>query len=107
MVGRPHWLLLICMGISLYIPIITLRSLAVTYDAMPQFFEDYAGLLVVPFTVLFVCLGMLAFSTYIGVGLWRMRPGADRRAKRYIAFLLIIYATAAILFPMANGIVDF
>jgi hypothetical protein len=47
--------------------------------------------------------GLIAFSIYAGVGLWSIRPGAVRTAKKYFLFYLG-YAVIAAALPFMAGL---
>jgi hypothetical protein len=100
--GVRGWLLLFCLGLTVFSPLITLVSLALGYNESSKYFGQFPGLLVVTVIDTFLSLGVMAFSVYAGIGLWRIRPGAVRMAKRYLLCFLGYQAIAAILPFMAG-----
>lgn len=100
--GVGGWLLLFCLGLSVFSPLITLGSLVASYSESSQYFDRFPGLLATIVIDTFLCVGLMVFSIYAGVGLWRTRPGAVQTAKRYLLWSLAYYAVAAVLPFMAG-----
>lgn len=101
--GVGGWLLLLCLGLTVFSPLLTVAALATSFTASAAAFDRFPGLLVVVVvdTLLSVCL--MAFSVYAGTGLWTIRPGAVAMAKRYLLFFLAYSAVAAVL-PFLAGL---
>jgi len=100
--GVGGWLLLFCLGLTVFSPLITLGSLAAAYGESSKYFHQFPGLLVIAVIDTFLSVGLAAFSVYAGIGLWTIRPGAVQMAKRYLLFFLGYLAIAAILPFMAG-----
>jgi hypothetical protein len=83
-------------------PLITLVTLAASYSEVSQYFDTFFGLLITTVIDTFLSVGLMAFSIYAGVGLWRIRPGAVQTAKKYLLWLLAYLAIAAVLPFMAG-----
>jgi hypothetical protein len=101
--GVGGWLLLLCLGLTVFSPLITLVSLATSYSVSSQYFDRFHGLLVITVVDTLLSAGLMVFSVYAGVGLWSIRPGAVRTAKRYLLWFLGYHAVAAIL-PFTAGL---
>ena len=101
--GVGGWLLLLCLGLTVFSPLSTLGSLAEEYLESSKYFDQFPGLLVITVIYTILSLGIVAFSIYAGVGLWSIRPGAVQMAKRFLLCLLGYHAIAAIL-PFTAGL---
>ena len=100
--GVGGWLLLLCLGLIVFGPLITLGSLAAGYRESSEYFDQFPGLLVIIVIDTFLSLGLMAFSVYAGIGLWRVRPGAVQMAKRFLLCFLGYLVVAAVLPFMAG-----
>ncbi len=100
--GVGGWLLFFCLGLTVLSPLITLGSLVASYSESSQYFDTFPGLLVITVIDTFLSVGLMAFSIYAGVGLWRIRPGALQTAKKYLLWFLAYLAIAAVLPFMAG-----
>ncbi len=94
--------MLLCLSLTLFSPLITLRSLAAEYSEFAVFFDEFPGLLVIIVIDTLLSLGLVAFGVYAGTGLWSIRPAAVHTAKRYLLCVLGYLAVAAILPFMAG-----
>ena len=100
--GVGGWLLLLCLGLTVFGPLITLGSLVAAYGESSKYFDQFPGLLVITVIDTFLSLGLMAFSVYAGIGLWSVRPGAVQMAKRYLLCYMGYLAIAAVLPFMAG-----
>jgi hypothetical protein len=100
--GVGGWLLLFCLVLTVFSPLITLGSLAAGYGESSKYFHQFPGLLVITVIDTFLSVGLVAFSVYAGIGLWTIRPGAVQMARRYLFFFLGYLAISAILPFMAG-----
>jgi hypothetical protein len=101
--GVGGWLLLLCLGLTVFTPLLTMGSLATGVRESLSYFDRFPGLLVITVIDTILTLGLVAFSIYVGVGLWSIRPGAVQMAKRYLLCFLGYQAIAAIL-PFTAGL---
>ena len=101
--GVGGWLLLLCLGLTVFNPIITFVRLAESYRSPPQSFEQFPGLLVIMVIDTVLSVALMAFSIYAGAQLWRIRPGAVRIAKRYLLCLLG-YQAVVVIYPFLAGL---
>lgn len=100
--GVGGWLLLFCLGLIVFTPVITVGSLAASYGESSQYFDRFPGLLMITVVDTLLSVGLMGFSIYAGVGLWSIRPGAVQTAKRYLLCSLGCHAIAAVLPFMAG-----
>ncbi len=98
--GVSGWLLLFCLGLTVFSPLITVFSLVGAYSDAP--FDRFPSLLTVTVIDTLLSAGLMAFSIYAGVALWRIRPGAVETAKKYLLCFLGYQVIAAILPFMAG-----
>ena len=101
--GVGGWLLLFCLGLTVFNPLISLVSLTASYRDSAPYFSQFPGLLVVTGLDTFLSLGLMVFSLYAGASLWRLQPGAVRTAKRYLLWFLA-YQGVAIVLPFMAGL---
>ena len=100
--GVGGWLLLFCLGLTVFNPIITLVNLAWGFSQNVEYFDQFPGLLVITAIDTLLSLGLMGISVYAGIGLWSIRPGAVQMAKRYLLCSLAYLAVASILPFMAG-----
>jgi Protein of unknown function (DUF2569) len=100
--GVGGWLLLLCLGLTVFTPLLTIPLLAMGFSESSKYFNQFPGLLVITVTDTVLCLGLMVFSIYAGTGLWSIRTGAVQMAKRYLLCFLGYKAIAAILPFMAG-----
>jgi hypothetical protein len=101
--GVRGWLLLLCLGLTVFGPLMTLRSLPRAYVESSKYFDLYPGLLVVAVTDPVLSAGLTIFSIYAGIGLWNIRPGAVRTARQYL-LCFPGYSIVAVILPFTAGL---
>ena len=97
------WLLLLCLSLAVFNPILTLGSFAVTLSESSRYFNRFPGLRDVTVIDSILSFALMAFSVYAGIGLWTLRENAVQTAKRCLLFYLGYYFIAAIL-PFTAGL---
>ena len=100
--GVGGWLLLLCLSLTVFSPLLTLGSLAVGFAESSKYFAQFHGLLVINVVDTLLSVSLMAFSIYAGVRLWGIRPGAVRMAKIFLLCFLAYLAVAAVLPFMAG-----
>jgi uncharacterized protein DUF2569 len=95
-------LLFFCLGLTVITPVLTIGYLAVSLRDSSEYFDEFPGLLLITVIDTILSVGLVAFSIYTGIGLWRIRPGAVQLAKRYLLTFLLYHVVAAILPFMAG-----
>jgi hypothetical protein len=113
MAGRPGvqprykavagWLRFFCIVLTVITPLLTLLLLAKSYNDTYKYFERFPRLVVIMVIDSLLSLSLMGYSIYAGVGLWKIRPGAVRTAKRYLVTYLVYLAIAAVL-PFTAGL---
>jgi hypothetical protein len=101
--GVGGWLLLFCLVLTVFGPAITLYSLFSGFSESSDYFDQFPGLRVITVIDTALSLALMAYSLYAGIGLWSVRPGAVRTAKRYLLCSLGYLVVAAIL-PFCAGL---
>jgi hypothetical protein len=100
--GVGGWLLFFCLSLTLFSPIFSLGSLVTSYSESSPYFNGFPGLRVASVIDVSLSVGLMGFSIYAGVGLWRLRASAVQTAKRYLWCFLGYQAIAAVLPFMAG-----
>lgn len=96
------WLLLGCLGLTAFLALITLSSTAASYIKSFQYlnrFPDSSGITVIE---MLLNVGLMTFSIYAGVRLWRIRPGAVKTASVYILCCLGYFLTSIVLTALSS-----
>ena len=101
--GVGGWLLLLCLGLTVLSPLISMISLVTGYNDSSPFFEQFPGLKIIVTVDAVLSALLMAFSVYAGIGLWTVRPGAVVMAKRYLFCFLGYHVVAAVL-PFLAGL---
>jgi len=102
--GVGGWLLLFCLGLTVFNPLMTLGTLAAQYIEVSKYFDRFPGLLVITVIDSLLCVGLMAFGVYVGTGLWSIRPGAVQMAKRYLLWSLGYLAVGGGILPFMAGL---
>ena len=102
--GVRGWLLLFCLGLTAFGPLITIGNLFNSYEELNPYFDLFPGLLNLWIidSILSICL--IIFAIYTGFMLFSIRPGAVKTAKIYL-FVALGYSTiASLLLPFIAGL---
>jgi len=102
-IGVKGWLLLLCLILTLVNPVASICNLYSSFKITSPFFNVYPGLRVITITDVVLSMGIVCFSIYAGISLWRIRPNGVAIAK---AFLLTFmgYAVTANILPFLAGL---
>jgi hypothetical protein len=100
--GVGGWLLLLCLGLTVFGPIMTIVNLGIGYSEYSAVFDRFPGIKRITIIDTLLSLGLMAFSIYAGMGLWSIRPGAVQMAKRYLLTFLGYLPISAVLPFMAG-----
>ena len=101
--GVGGWLFFLCLNLTVLFPLRTLGSLADSFGKSSRYFDRFPGLRAIAQIDALLSVGLIVFSIYAGVGLWSIRKGAVRTAKRY--FLCYLgYAFIAAALPFMAGL---
>ena len=101
--GIRGWLLLLCVNLTIFNPIVTVVNIASNYSANAGHFDQFPNLRILTALDVVLALGVMAFSVYAGVALWRVQPRAVQTAKNYYLCFLA-YAVIAATFPFMSGL---
>jgi Protein of unknown function (DUF2569) len=101
--GVGGWLLFFCISLTVFSPLITIVMGVASYSVAFQLLDRFPGVMAVTVIDTFLSLGLMAFSVYAGVSLWRVKSGAVQTAKRYLSCLLAYVVVASIL-PLMAGL---
>lgn len=92
-----------CIGLTILTPLITLFNLISGYNATNQFFDQFPGLVTITVIDWLFSIGLMIFSIYAGIALWKIRPGAVNIVKKYLLTVLGYTIIAAFL-PFIAGL---
>jgi len=101
-VGIGGWLLLVCLGLTVFSPLMTITTLGSTYQEVSPIFGQFPGLRTITILVFILSAGVTCFGIYAGATLWQKTPGTVRTAKRYLVVLLLYTVVVSILPFMAG-----
>jgi hypothetical protein len=101
--GVAGWLRFFCIVLTVITPLLSLLLLAKSYNDTCKYFDRFPRLAVIMGIDSLLSLSLMGYSIYAGVGLWRIRPGAVRTAKRYLVSYLVYLVIAAVL-PFTAGL---
>jgi hypothetical protein len=100
--GVGGWLLLLCLSLTVFNPLLTLITFLSSYDQTSGYFSMFPGLMLVTVIDTLLSLALMIFSVYAGTGLWTLRQGAVQTAKNCLLCYLGYYFISAILPYMAG-----
>ena len=92
-----------CLTLTVFNPLGTIASFIASYSAGSQLFDSFPGLRAITVIDALLSSGLMAFSVYAGVSLWRIKPGAVDTAKRYL-WCALAYCAVASLLPFMAGL---
>jgi hypothetical protein len=101
--GVGGWLLLFCLSLTLFSPLLTIYNLVSGYNEVSPYFEQFPGLVTVTIVNGMLSIGLMVFSIYAGIALWNIRPGAVKIAKKYLLVFLGC-SILAIFIPFMAGL---
>ena len=97
------WLLLLCLGLTIFSPLLTLFNLVSTYTQTESLYSQYPGLQ----TIFLIDLGLSCLLMFLsiraGIALWSIKPGAVQTAKYYL-LILLGYSFIAAFLPFMAGL---
>ena len=101
--GIRGWLLLFCLILLLLNPVASIVNLSSSFKISGPYFVLYPGLRIITVMDCIFSIGIVCFSIYAGVSLWRRHPRAIAIAK---AFLLTFlgYSIVANSLPFLAGL---
>ena len=101
--GVKGWLLFLCVCLTFLTPLATVYNLMTAYEEVGPILETDP-----PAKVFFLghaafCIGLVAFSYYAGLSLWKIRPHAVAKAKVYLGVYLV-YNVAVFGLMLLHGL---
>ena len=96
--GVRGWLLFFCLSLTIFVPLFTLYNIISAYNEISSQFYQLPNLL-----NLVIIAGLSTFSIYVGIKVWRVKPGAVRIAKNYL-LLYLGYMVLGILFLLFDSL---
>jgi hypothetical protein len=103
--GVHGWLLLFCIALTILSPLFTLVTFLMSFQIAQDIAFYYPRFMTITIIDLVLGVGLMIFSIYAGVLLWRVKPNAVRMAKRYL-IIFIIYAIISSVLPLMVGFED-
>lgn len=97
--GVGGWLLFFCVGLTILSPLRGAFALIQGYNQSNPYFDRFPGLRTLTMIDMPVSIALMGFSIYAGVGLWSIRPGAVRTAKRFLIVTLVYLVVSSFFLP--------
>lgn len=97
------WLLLLIISLTFLNPGVTIYNLYTGYREAHTIFYLFPGLRTTFIIDIILSAGMIAFSLYAGISLWRIKPNAVRVAKKYM-LAAAAYALVGAVLPFLAGL---
>ena len=101
--GVKGWLLFFCLVLTVVGPLLTVVTFSYAVSEIIEYFDTFPGLLNMLIIDCVLSVGLMSFSVYAGIALWRIKPNAVKIAKSYLVCYLI-YAFIAAGLPFAAGL---
>ena len=101
--GVRGWLLLFCIGLTVFNPLVMFAVIVGTYVNYGPYFGKYPGLVTTSLVRSSLAIIMAGCGVYTGIALWRVRPGAVQVAKAFLWFVLV-YVIVVALLPLTAGL---
>ena len=101
--GVRSWLLVLCIVLTLGIPIKTLYNLIIMYQDSHKYFQLLPNLAIYFYIDIVLSLIIIVLSIRAGIALWTIKPRAVKTAKNYL-FLYLCYAVISLFLPIIVGI---
>jgi len=94
--GVKGWLLLLCVAMTILMPLFTLGNLGLAWIASKLYLDTFSSLHTLILVDSVLSIGLMVFSIYAGYALWSIKQNAVRTAKAYLLTTLAY----SILMPM-------
>jgi hypothetical protein len=103
--GVKGWLLLLCISLSVLDPAAIFFNLMYATDVLKSDFDKHPALFRLVLTGGLCSIGLIIFSVYAGISLWRTHPRAVTYAKRYL-ICASAYSLISLYLPRMMGMPD-
>lgn len=95
------WLLLLCVGMTIFAPMITFGQLFESYRQLYQYFYQFPGLETFVLVDAFLSICLMAFGVYAGIRLWSIKQGSVKLAQWYLlAYVAYSFALVLLLYTL-------
>ncbi len=101
--GIKGWLLLLCITLTILDPVSMLLNLFAASNLAKPFFETHKNLFNLILVSGIFTIGLIIFSIYAGLCLWRLTANAVSIAKKYFKSIFV-YSAVAIFLPDIFGV---
>lgn len=101
--GVKGWLLLLCINLTILDPGSIFFNLIVVTNLAKPYFDTYQGLFRLIIINGICSIGLMVFSIYAGMSLWRLSANAVNIAKKYL-MSVFFYSALAVFLPDLLGI---
>jgi Ca2+/H+ antiporter len=100
--GIGGWLLLLCLNLAVFDPVAVLLNLFMATDSTGNDFTHHPELLRLSLIGGIPRIGLMVFSLYAGLSLWKRAPGAVAVARKYLICLFFFSIFSLFLPPMVG-----
>lgn len=101
--GVRGWLLLLCLILTVFSPLGNVVLMAIGFNGVTSYLKQFPGLLTPLVIDTMLRAGLIGFSIYAGMSLWRIRPNAVNIAKAFLCTFLCITILSVFL-PLLAGL---
>jgi hypothetical protein len=101
--GVAGWLLLLCVSLTILDPFAILFNLVFVTSALKPHFDQHPDLLRLMLIGGVCRIGLMVYSIYAGISLWRSVPTAPETAAKYFV-VVAIYAVVSVFLPALAGV---
>lgn len=101
--GVRGWLLLLCLSLAVLDPFAALMSLFMVTDAAKPHFDQHPELFRLVLVSGVLRIGLMVFSLYAGISLWRILPKGVAVAKKYL-LAVFFYVVLSLFLPSLVGV---
>jgi Protein of unknown function (DUF2569) len=102
-VGVKGWLLFLCLVLTLLNPVASIVNIFSSFKFSAPFFNQYPGLKIITMIDGLLSVGVVCFSIYAGISLWRIRPKGVSIVKTFL-LTFMAYAIVANILPFLAGL---
>lgn len=101
--GVRGWLLFFCITLTILTPIGAFHANGDTSDSLRPYFSRVPNLREMVTTLDVLNLGVALYAVFVGIMLWRVRPGAVKAAKTYL-WCLLAFSIGVMFLPALFGL---
>lgn len=101
--GVKGWLLVLCLALTVFSPLVSIINLSSGYYMTSDFFPAFPGVEKIFYLDSLLSLIMIILGVRAGLALWTVKPGAVKTAKTYF-LILLAYSVVAAALPFMAGL---